>query len=57
MLAVNAKQAPAILEMFNNNAAKYHKDYCPDMKAYEIGRVEYAQGEVTGQKDCVIFED
>jgi phosphoribosylformylglycinamidine cyclo-ligase len=57
VLAVNPKQAPAILEMFNNNAAKYHKDYCPDMKAYEIGRVEYAQGEVHGQKDCVLFED
>ena len=57
VLAVNPKQAPAILEMFNNNAAKYHKDYCPDMKAYEIGRVEYAQGEVKSQKDAVLFED
>ena len=57
VLAVNAKQADAIVEMFNANAAKYHKDYCPDMKAYVIGRVEYAQGEVHGQKDCVLFED
>ena len=57
VLAVSAKQADAIVEMFNTNAAKYHKDYCPDMKAYVIGRVEYAQNEVTGQKDCVLFED
>ena len=34
-----------------------HKDYCPDMKAYIIGRVEYAQGEVKSQKDAVLFED
>lgn len=43
--------------MFNKNASKYHKDYCPDMKAYKIGRVEYAAGEVNGQKDAVLFED
>ena len=57
VLAVNAKEADAVLEMFNTNASKYHKDYCPDMKAYKIGRVEYAKGEVNGQKDSVIFED
>ena len=57
VLAVNAKQADAIVEMFNANASKYHKDYCPDMKAYVIGRVEYAQGEVKSQKDAVLFED
>jgi phosphoribosylformylglycinamidine cyclo-ligase len=27
------------------------------MKAYVIGRVEYAQGEVKSQKDAVLFED
>ena len=53
----NAKEADAVLEMFNANASKYHKDYCPDMKAYKIGRVEYAKGEVNGQKDAVLFED
>ena len=57
VLAVNPKQADAIVEMFNANASKYHKDYCPDMKAYVIGRVEYAQGEVKSQKDAVLFED
>ena len=57
VLAVNKKEADAILEMFNANASKYHKDYCPDMKAYKIGRVEYAAGEVNGQKDSVLFED
>lgn len=57
VLAVNAKEADAVLEMFNANAHKYHKDYCPDMKAYKIGRVAYAEGEVNGQKDSVLFED
>ena len=56
VLAVNAKEADAVLEMFNANASKYHKDYCPDMKAYKIGRA-YAEGEVKGQKDAVLFVD
>ncbi len=57
VLAVSSKDADNILEMFNNNASKYHKDYCPDMKAYKIGRVTYAEGAVEGQKDAVLFED
>ena len=57
VLAVSSKEADAILEMFNKNASKYHRDCNPDMKAYKIGRVEYAKGEVNGQKDAVIFED
>ena len=57
VLAVSAKEADSILEMFNANASKYHKDYCPDMKAYKIGRVEYAEGEVSSQRDAVLFED
>ena len=57
VLAVNAKEADAVLEMFNANAHKYHKDYCPDMKAYKIGRVEYAKGEAATQKEQVLFED
>ena len=56
-LAVKAKDAPAILEMFNANASKYSRPDTPDMKAYEIGRVAYAAGEVKGQEDSVIFED
>ena len=57
VLAVNAKEADAVLEMFNANASKYHKDYCPDMKAYKIGRVTYAAGEATTQREQVLFED
>jgi phosphoribosylformylglycinamidine cyclo-ligase len=57
VLAVKAKDAPAILEMFNANASKYSRPGTPDMKAYEIGRVAYAAGEVKGQEDSVIFED
>ena len=57
VLAVKAKDAPAILEMFNANASKYSRPDTPDMKAYEIGRVAYAAGEVKGQEDSVIFED
>lgn len=57
VLAVNSKDADAVLDMFNKNASKYHKDYCPDMKAYKIGRVAYAEGAVNGQKDSVLFED
>ena len=57
VLDVAAKDANAILEMFNKNASKYHRDDCPDMKAYIIGRTASAEGEVKGQKDALIFED
>ena len=57
VLAVKEKDADAIVEMFNKNASKYHREDTPDMKAYKIGRVAYAEGEVSGQKDAVIFED
>ncbi|MBR5646848.1 MAG: phosphoribosylformylglycinamidine cyclo-ligase [Treponema sp.] len=57
VLAVKEKDADAILEMFNANAKKYHKDYCPDMKAYKIGRVALSEGEVKSQKDAVLFEN
>lgn len=57
LLAVNSKYADAVLEMFNANAHKYHKDYCPDMKAYKIGYVAYSKGEVKSQQDSVLFED
>ena len=57
VLAVSSKEADVILEMFNKNASKYHRDCNPDMKAYKIGRVEYAKGEVNGQKDAVLFVD
>ena len=57
ILAVSAKEADSIIEMFNKNASKYSKPDVPDMKAYCIGRVAYAEGEVTSQKDSVIFED
>ena len=57
VLAVKSKDADAILEMFNKNASKYHRDDCPDMKAYKIGRVAYAEGKAETQAEKVIFED
>ena len=57
VLAVDAKEADSVIEMFNKNASKYSKPGIPDMVAYNIGRVAYAEGEVNGQKDAVVFED
>ena len=57
VLAVNKKEADDIIEMFNKNAHKYHREGTPDMKAYKIGTVAYAEGEAKTQKDNVIFED
>ena len=57
VLAVKAKDADAVVEMFNANASKYHRDDCPDMKAYKIGRVAYAEGKAETQKEKVLFED
>ena len=53
----SAKDADAILDMFNKNSSKYHREGTEDMKAYKIGRVAYAEGEVKTQKDSLIFED
>lgn len=57
VLAVKAKDADGIIEMFNANAPKYHRDDCPDMKAYKIGRVTYAEGKAETQKEKLLFED
>ena len=57
VLAVKAKDADSIIEMFNANASKYHRDDCPDLKAYKIGRVAYAEGKAETQKEKVLFED
>lgn len=57
VLAVNSKDADLILEMFNKNASKYSKPDVPDMVAYQIGRVAYAESELNSQKDAVVFED
>lgn len=57
VLAVKAKDADDILEMFNKNAFKYHRDDCKDMVAYKIGRVAYAEGKAVTQKEQVLFED
>lgn len=57
VLAVKAKDADAIMEMFNRNASKYHRDDCKDMVAYKIGRVAYAEGKAETQKEKVLFED
>ena len=57
VLDVAAKDADAIIEMFNANASKYARPNEPQMKAYRIGRTAYAEGDVNGQKDSVLFED
>ena len=57
VLAVKAKDADTIMEMFNKNASKYHRDDCKDMVAYKIGRVAYAEGKAETQKEKVLFED
>ena len=57
VLAVKAKDVDAIMEMFNKNASKYHRDDCKDMVAYKIGRVAYAEGKAETQKEKVLFED
>ena len=46
-----------IIDMFNANAKKYARENEAPMKAYKIGRVAYAAGEVNGQRDSVLFED
>ena len=40
--------------IFGNKWLSYHSSL---LKAYKIVRVEYAKGEVKGQKDSVLFED
>ena len=57
VLAVKAKEADSIIEMFNANSSKYHRDDMPDMKAYKIGHVEYAKGKAETQKEKVLFCD
>ena len=57
VLDVAAKDADAIIDMFNANASKYARPGEAPMKAYRIGRTAYAAGEVSGQKDAVLFED
>ena len=61
ILAVSKKDAAAILKLFNKNAAKYHIDGIPDMKAYEIGYVGHTdkiiKGEFKGNKAMTQFED
>ncbi|MDY5682300.1 MAG: phosphoribosylformylglycinamidine cyclo-ligase [Treponema sp.] len=57
MLAVKADDAEAILKMFNDNASKYSRKDSPELKAYKLGRVARAAGEVRSQNDSVIFED
>ena len=57
VLDVAAKDADAIIDMFNANAEKYARPGEAPMKAYRIGRTAYAAGEVSGQRDAVLFED
>ena len=57
VLDVAAKDADAIIDLFNANASKYARPGEAPMKAYRIGRTAYAAGEVGSQKDAVLFED
>lgn len=57
VLAVKESEAENIIKMFNDNASKYHREDCPDLKAYKIGRVAYANGKAETQKEKVLFED
>lgn len=56
VLAVKKNDADKIIEMFNANATKYHREDSSDMKAYKIGRVAYAEGKAETQKEKVLFE-
>lgn len=61
VLAVNKKDADAIIKMFNKNASKYSKKGIPDMVAYEIGYVGHTdkeiKGEFKGNKEMTQFID
>jgi len=64
ILAVSAKDADDILAKFNKEAKDYPMTAHPEvplMKAYKIGRVAYASGEIKGDmkgsKEATLFED
>ena len=61
VLAVNKKDAEAIMKMFNKNAKKYHKAGIEDMVAYEIGYVGHTdkviKGDFKGSKEMTQFVD
>ncbi|MBP3608154.1 MAG: phosphoribosylformylglycinamidine cyclo-ligase [Treponema sp.] len=48
ILAVKAKDAPAIIKMFNDNSSKYTMHGNEDMVAYEIGYVEASDKDLSG---------
>ena len=56
-LRLPAKEADAILEMFNKNASKYHREGSEDMKAYKIGYTKLSEGIAESQEERLIFED
>lgn len=59
ILAVDKKQADAVIELFNENAHKYKRAGEMQMKAYRIGEVQVTEreivGELKGSHDAVIF--
>lgn len=57
ILAVKAGDADAVTEMFNSRAGNFSRPGVPDMKAFRIGRVVRAAGEVRSQRDAVLFEN
>ena len=57
VLDVKAKDADAIIEMFNKNASKYAKEGIPQMKAYKIGYTKLSEEIAESQEERLIFED
>lgn len=61
VLAVKKEDAKKILDMFNKNAKKYHKNGIKDMVAYEIGYVGHTdkviKGDFKGSKEMTKFVD
>ncbi len=61
VMAVNKKDAKAILDAVNKNAKKYAQKGCSDLKAYEIGYVGHTdkviKGEFKGNKLMTQFVD
>ncbi len=61
VLAVSKKDAPAILQMFNDNSKKYKLKGADNMVAYQIGYVGHTdkaiKGEFKGNKAMTRFEE
>jgi phosphoribosylformylglycinamidine cyclo-ligase len=56
ILIVKKSAAESVLTCLNTHAGRYAKPGIPDLKAFKIGRIGNADGEIHGQKDIVLFE-